>query len=381
MKIIIIGAGIGGLTTAIALQQKGFEVQVYEAAPEIKEAGAGLWVAANAINILEKLGLSEAVKAAGNQLTGAGLGNHYGQALSKVDFSKIIKNYGNGTVAIHRGHLQRILLENTLKSTVFTNRKLKNIIDTEGVIQLEFEDGTHAECDILIGADGIRSVVRKHIFGDIPLRYSGQTCWRGIVKMKLEDTKNSLELWGTRGGLRTCYSQVNEKEVYWYVTLKEKANRRFSTDVLKPYLLDLVSEFQSRIKDVIAQTDDAAILHNDLYDFKPIPKWYEGNIVLVGDAAHASTPNLGQGACQAIEDAYVLAECLVKSKNSQDAFQNYEDIRLKKAQFVVNTSYQIGLLNNIGGAVGYRVRNFLLKITPQSVAEKQFDYLFKLNYG
>jgi 2-polyprenyl-6-methoxyphenol hydroxylase-like FAD-dependent oxidoreductase len=380
MKIIVIGAGIGGLTTAIALQKKGFEVQVYEAASEIREVGAGLWMAANAMNVLEKMGLSNEVKAAGNQLLGAGLGDHHGQPLSKVDFNKIIKNYGNGTIAIHRGHLQRILLENTLKSTVFTDKRLKNIIDTEGVIQVEFEDGTHAECDILIGADGIKSVVRKHIFGDIPLRYSGQTCWRGIVKMKLSDTKNSLELWGTRAGLRACYSQVNENEVYWYVTVKERANVKFRTNDLKPYLLDLVSEFQSDIKKVIDQTEDNAILHNDLYDFKPIPKWYKGNIVLAGDAAHAATPNLGQGACQAIEDAYVLAECLEKYKHPQDAFQNYQDIRIKKAQFVVNTSYQIGLLNNIGGALGYRLRNFLLKITPQSVGEKQFDYLFKLNY-
>ena len=380
MKIIVIGAGIGGLTTAIALQKKGLEVQVYESASEIREVGAGLWMAANAMNVLERMGLSNEIKAAGNQLLGAGLGDHHGQPLSKVDFSKIIKNYGNGTMAIHRGHLQRILLENTLKNTVFTGKRLKNIIDTEGVIQLEFEDGTHSECDILIGADGIKSVVRNHIFEDIPLRYSGQTCWRGIVKMKLSDTKNSLELWGKRAGLRACYSQVNENEVYWYVTLKERANLKFSTNNLKPYLLDLVSEFQSDIKKVIDQTDGNAILHNDLYDFKPIPKWYKGNIVLMGDAAHAATPNLGQGACQAIEDAYVLADCLGKCKHPQGAFQNYQDIRIKKAQFVVNTSYQIGLLNNIGGALGHRVRNFLLKITPQSVADKQFDYLFKLNY-
>lgn len=377
MKIAIIGGGIGGLTTAIALQRKGFnDITVYEAAPEIQAIGAGILLASNAMTIFERLGIAEQIKAAGNVLQSVNIANHRGEILSKVDFSKIIKKYGNGTVSIHRGKLQEILLENANKSTVLSGKRLKNIVFTAGGTQLYFEDETTTEADIVIGADGIHSPVRKHLFGETALRYSGQTCWRGIAKMQSDNPKDSVEMWGTRGGLRACVSQVSETEVYWYITLKHKASLKLSKTETKPYLIDLVSEFNSPIQKAIQLTGNQHILHNDLSDFKPIKTWYKGNIVLIGDAAHATTPNLGQGACQAIEDAFSLANCLKTTPSVNEAFLQFQNDRIKKATFVVNTSYQIGQLNNIGGFIGYRLRNGLMKMAPTSVAEKQFDYLF-----
>jgi 2-polyprenyl-6-methoxyphenol hydroxylase-like FAD-dependent oxidoreductase len=281
--------------------------------------------------------------------------------------------------------LQQILLKNADKSVFLTNKRLKNITNTEGgKTQLNFEDGTTAEADIIIGADGIHSAVRKHLFGEIPLRYSGQTCWRGIAKMKTEDPKASVEMWGTHAGVRACVNQVNETEVYWYITEKHAAGLKLSIEETKPYLLNLVSEFNSPIQKAIQLTGNQDILHNDLSDFRPIHQWYKDNIVLVGDAAHATTPNLGQGACQAIEDALCLANCLKEAPSPsnrdastvKEAFSTFQNIRMKKVKFVVNTSFQIGQLSNMGGAVGYRLRNFILKAAPTSVAEKQFDYLF-----
>lgn len=376
MKIAIIGGGIGGLTTAIALQKKGFNTKIYEAALEIREAGAGLWVAANAVAIYEKLGIVEDIKSAGNSLITGGIGDHKGRVISKIDFNRIIKNYGNGTIAMHRGKLQAVLLRHVEEGSVVVGKRLKSLTDTEGVVQLQFEDGTTDECDIVIGADGVKSVVRQALFGDIPLRYSGQTCWRGIAPVHLKDTKNSLELWGTQAGLRASYSQVNENEVYWYITLKERPNITQKASQIKSYLMKLVAEFDSEIQDLVSKTPENAILHNDLYDFKPISTWYKGNCVLIGDAAHATTPNLGQGACQAIEDAYALAQCLAKYADKYQAFEAFQRVRIKKAKFVVNTSWQVGQISNIGGAIGYRIRNFILKMMPKSMGEKQFDYLF-----
>jgi 2-polyprenyl-6-methoxyphenol hydroxylase-like FAD-dependent oxidoreductase len=392
MKINIIGGGIGGLTTAIALQQKGFSVKIYEAAPVIREVGAGLWIAANAINIFEKLGIAEDIKKAGNQLETSILGDHLGMPMTKVDFKKIISSYGNGTTAIHRAKLQAILMSHVEKGSIEIDKRLKKIENTvdagnpdafgKGSIKVHFEDGTTSESDILIGSDGIHSQVREHLFGNIPLRYSNQTCWRGIAKMRLDDTKNGSELWGTKSGLRSSYSQINDEEVYWYITKKEKEGTRIPTSEVKDYLLDLVSEFQSDIQKVIQNTDNQAIIQNDLSDLTPLKSWHKGNIVLMGDAAHATTPNLGQGACQAIEDAYVLADCLASNfiPSVSQAFLQYEKIRMEKANFVVKTSMQIASLNNIGGAIGYRLRNGLMRMIPASVGEKQFDYLFKLNY-
>jgi 2-polyprenyl-6-methoxyphenol hydroxylase-like FAD-dependent oxidoreductase len=384
MKINIIGGGIGGLTTAIALQQKGFSVKIYEAAPAIREVGAALWVAANAINIFEKLGIADAIKKAGNQLETSMLGDHLGKPMTKVDFKKIISSYGNGTTTIHRAKLQAILMSRVEKGSIEIGKRLKKIENTEGPIKVYFEDGTTSESDILIGSDGIHSVVRERLFGNIPLRYSNQTCWRGIAKMRLNDIKNAAELWGTKGGLRSSYVQINDEEVYWYITKKEKEGSKIQPSEVKNYLLDLVSEFQSEIKKVIQSTDNQAIIQGDLSDLTPLKSWHKGNIVLVGDAAHASTPNLGQGACQAIEDAYVLADCLagtpLKAGSVSEVFLRYEKLRMGKANFVVKTSMQIASLNNIGGAIGYRFRNGLMRMIPASVGEKQFDYLFKLNY-
>jgi 2-polyprenyl-6-methoxyphenol hydroxylase-like FAD-dependent oxidoreductase len=196
-KISIIGGGIGGLTAAIALQQRGFEVTVHEAAPEIKAVGAGLWVAPNAINVFERLGIANAIKNDGNQLVTSCLGDHKGNALTTVDFSKIAAKYKNGTTTIHRGTLQNILLKAVKPNSVKTNYRLKSIENarnTEGGVVVHFENGETIQTDILIGADGIHSRVRKHLFGEIPLRYSGQTCWRGIAKMQMQNPKQTAEL-------------------------------------------------------------------------------------------------------------------------------------------------------------------------------------------
>jgi 2-polyprenyl-6-methoxyphenol hydroxylase-like FAD-dependent oxidoreductase len=210
------------------------------------------------------------------------------------------------------------------------------------------------------------------------LRYSGQTCWRGIAKMQIDAPKNSVEMWGTLGGLRACVIQVSDAQVYWYITLKHAAGLRLREADTKPYLIKCVSEFNSAIQKAVQLTENQDILHNDLTDFRPIKTWYKGNIVLLGDAAHATTPNLGQGACQAIEDAFVLANCLGDAPSVQNAFLQFQKSRIQKTTFVVNTSYQLGQLNNIGGVIGYRLRNVLLKIAPTSVAERQFNYLFMI---
>ena len=380
MKIIIIGGGIGGLTTAIALYQKGFDLKVYEAAPELRETGAGILLASNAMTLFQRLGISDQIQAAGNVLDTVALTDHKGNNLSVVDLKRITKTYGNGTIAIHRGKLQQILLKNLPNHLIETGKRLKKIENTEGGIKALFEDGSIAEADILIGADGIKSVVRTHLFGEMPFRYSGQTCWRGVAPFQLKNPKVSNEMWGTRGGLRAGAVQVNTTETYWYITMKQEAGWQILPEDTKPFLLNLVAEFPSEIKEVLEHTPENAIIHTDLSDFKPIKTWYKDNIVLLGDAAHATTPNLGQGACQAVKDAYVLTDCLARYPSVSEAFQVYQNMRIAKAQFVIKTSYQIALLNNIGGSIGYRLRNGLLRLTPQSIGEQQFAYLFKLNY-
>ena len=381
MKILIIGGGIGGLSTAIALKQRAIDYQIFEAAPELKPVGAGIWMAPNALQVLDRLGLAEAVKARGWRLQEARITDQKGRLLSAIDGSGVEARYGHGLCAIHRGRLQQVLLDALDKDRIQTGKRLRSILQTPETVQAIFEDGSTATGDVLIGADGIHSPSRRSLFGDIPLRYSGQTCWRGVARLKLPDALSAQghEMWGQRAGLRIGFSHIHPEEVYWYVSLATPpANQNLSND--KSLLEALVAEFPETARQVIAAADAASIIRTDLFDLKPIPAWYEGRVVLLGDAAHATTPNLGQGGSQAIEDAWVLADALARFARPADAFGHYQQVRMPKAQRIVQTSYQIGRLSNLGGRWATGLRNTLLRLTPRSVNDRQLEFLYRCNH-
>jgi 2-polyprenyl-6-methoxyphenol hydroxylase-like FAD-dependent oxidoreductase len=425
MKIIIIGAGIAGLTAAIALKKRGFQVHLYEAAPELLPIGAGIVMASNAMQIFQKLDFADEIKQAGNVLSQFGVGNHKGRYLSRIKIDEIERKFGQPTVAIHRGILQQVLkkqLDLLTQSkpvelpTILLGKKLIKIEENQKANQKQnqdkvvahFEDGTSAEGDILIGADGVRSVTRKLLWGEQRIRQSGQACWRGIVNGRLgkvsnsseelPDARNTLELWGKTGGKRVAMIQVNADQIYFFYT--EKANPTYTTDSLKDprtekdnensllHVLEGLKEFPSYYSEVIGKAKPEHIYHDDLWDLLPLQTWHKDRVLLIGDAAHASTPNLGQGGCQAVEDAWYLSELFAKNFSAnaspdssviEKSFADFEVMRRPKINFVVNTSWQIGKLSNFGGFIGHRIRNFLLKITPDFITEKQFEKLYRLS--
>ncbi|MCC6461707.1 MAG: FAD-dependent monooxygenase [Saprospiraceae bacterium] len=381
MKILLIGGGIGGLTTAIALKQRGIDYQIFEAAPELKPVGAGIWMAPNALQELERLGLAGAVKTQGWPLQEAHITDQKGRLLSAIDSRPIEARYGHGLCAIHRGRLQQLLLNALDSDRIQLGKRLRSILQTPEMVQVTFEDGTTATGDVLIGADGIHSATRRSLFGELPLRYSGQTCWRGVARLQLPEGQRAQghEMWGQRAGLRIGFSHIHPEEVYWYVSLATpSANQSLSND--KALLEALVAEFPDTARQVIAAADAASIIRTDLFDLKPIPAWHQGRVVLLGDAAHATTPNLGQGGSQAIEDAWVLADALARFSQPSEAFAHYQQVRMPKAQRIVQTSLQIGRLSNLGGRWATGVRNAVLRLTPRSINERQLDFLYRLNH-
>ena len=138
------------------------------------------------------------------------------------------------------------------------------------------------------------------------------------------------------------------------------------------------SEFPPMYAEVIAKAKSSEIFHDDLYDLKPLNQWHHDRVMLLGDAAHATTPNMGQGGCQAIEDAWYLAEYLERYGEVTEAFAAYEQFRRPKVNFVVNTSFMLGKISNLGGALGHRLRNWVLSATPKRMAEQQLETLFRL---
>jgi 2-polyprenyl-6-methoxyphenol hydroxylase-like FAD-dependent oxidoreductase len=380
MKINIIGAGIGGLTAAIALEKKGHQVELYEAAVALRPIGAGIIMASNAMQIARRLGFADEIAQVGNVLDHFGIADHVGRPLQMMDIQAIRAKFGEPSVAIHRGKLQQILLQQLSNTPIHVNKRLQSIQQFPGgKIVAFFEDGSQAESDVLIGADGLRSATRKAIFGEKPLRYSSHTCWRGIIEHQFDHPHQAKELWAKTGGKRVAMIQVDPSKVYFYYTEKHKPGFNVPpTDQLR-YLQAQFSEFPPMYAEVIGKAQSVEIFHDDLYDLKPLSKWHHDRVMLLGDAAHATTPNLGQGGCQAIEDAWYLAEYLEKYGKVAEAFAMYEQFRRPKVNFVVNTSFMIGKMSNLGGVLGHRLRNWVLSATPKKMAEQQLETLFRLS--
>lgn len=382
MKAIIIGGGIGGLTTALALQQRGIDYEVFEAAPELREVGAGIWIPTNAMNVLERLEVADKIKAAGKLMQEICVGDYRGKIWQSISASEIIPIYGNGTTTIHRGHLQALLYGELDKNKVHVNKRFTHFKEEGKEMHVFFQDGSSATGDLLLGADGIHSVVRKQLFGEVPLRYSGQTCWRASADFNLppEFSDKMFERWGSSGGLRFAYSRMNDSQVYFYATAAATPGGKDQLGTLIKSLKIRYESFGPLAMEIIESARPGAIIRTDLYDFKPIPSWVKGRIALLGDAAHATTPNLGQGGAQAIEDAYVVAKCLDQHAKIKKALKAYQEIRYKKAVFVVNTSWQYGKLSNMSNSTLVALRNLVMANVPKKIGEKQLEKIYKLNY-
>jgi len=290
MKVAIIGAGIGGLTTAIALNQAGIQFEIYEAAPELKPVGAGIVMASNAMQIFQRMGIEKRIMEAGLEIVEAyGVDQNFKVISGLAIKDKVTTRYGVGSYAFHRGRLQQALLSELVSAKINLNKRLASIIQQAQQVELKFEDGSTAEADLVIGADGIKSVVRKNIFGEMPLRYSGQTCWRGMANFSLPSDKenNSYEMWGKRKGLRFGLVPTAENEVYYFTTFYSEPNGKDEPGQLKKKLLSIYSVFGDLTVKLIESTPEENIIRSDIYDLAPIKQWWKGRVALLGDAAHA----------------------------------------------------------------------------------------------
>lgn len=378
-KGIIIGAGIGGLTTAIALAQKGIQVQIYERASEIKEVGAGVWIAPNGMQIFDKLGIAQEVAVAGKKLKRISVVDLKYKPISVIDGAEIEAQYQFGTIAIHRATLQQILASKIQQQNLHLNKVFKHYELNGAGVTVYFEDGSTAEADFLICADGLKSKARYQMLGPQKLRDSGQSCWRFTTAFDLpkEEQDNMYEVWANTKGLRVGYSKIDDKRVYVYITNNKKQAASHHDMNTKKYLLDICKPFSKTIADLIEAVEEKEIIQTDLFDFKPIQKWTDGCVALIGDAAHATTPNLGQGACQAIEDAWALAEQLSTTNQIEEGLQNFQKSRLEKATFITNTSWLFSQMTNTSGLMKTIVK-MVLRATPAAVNKKQLDRIYSV---
>lgn len=369
-SIIIIGGGVGGLCAAIALRQIGIDAQVHERADLLGDVGAGLVVWSNAIRALRALGLADEVIQAGAVLQRAEISTAPGKVLQRADLSLHKKMYGEPTVAIHRAALRRILLARLPANAIHLNQKCaRTSQDPTGAVA-HFEDGSSARADLLVGADGIRSAVRAGLFPDTRLRYSGYTAWRGVVQTKDESALGiTSETWGR--GQRFGIVRMDAERVYWFATANTPAGNLVPQNQRKTALLKQFGNWHNPIPALLANTPPEAFLQNDIYDIPPMKKWSEGRIVLLGDAAHATTPNMGQGACMAMESALVLARCLADGSSHAQALASYQNLRQPRARWVTTQSWRIGQAGQIANPLVCAARDFVFSRLPARFTNAQ----------
>ena len=371
MKALIIGGGIAGLTTTIALRQQGFDCQVYEAAAAIKPIGAGIMMASNAMNVFNKLNLAEKIIKISCPVEKANITNEKLTAIQITDFQRVEEKFGYRVYAMHRARLQQVLLGELPSDAVSTGKRFVKLNQQEDKVVAYFEDESTAEGDILIGADGLHSRVRPFVC-NTTLRYGGQTTWRGVASLKLSNQfkRAAYEAWG--GKARFGFVEIAQDEVYWYAALTAAAGEKEEVAGMKQRLLSLFSSFADPIPQMIAESEENSIIRTDIFDIKPFQKWFEKHVCLVGDAAHpTTTPNMGQGGAQAVEDALFLADALANAQEVEDAFRLFRDKRIKKASMVTQNSYLFGKIAHLES--GRKIRDFVFRKLPPQISTKQLE--------
>ncbi|MCB0027368.1 MAG: FAD-dependent monooxygenase [Anaerolineales bacterium] len=379
MKIMIVGGGIGGLTTAVALRQAGFAPLVYEAAPSLEPVGKGIWLPTNAMLVLERLGLAEALVALGIELTAIEVHDRATGRLQAIDLAAVKAHFGRTTTSILRADLQATLAAALPAESIQLGKRCVAVQQAEAGVTVTFADGSTAAADLLIGADGLRSVVRDQVAPGVQLRDSGQRCFLGVADVRLPAGQHTVvrEIWG--GIYRFGYSPVTPDKVYWFAPIAAPEPIFGGAEPLAA-LQQAYAAFPDPVADILAHTDPAQIILVPLKDILPQKRWYAGRVVLLGDAAHAMTPNLGQGGAQAIEDGYFLAWLLAEKPTVEAALAAYQAGRRPRAQRIASQAWRIGQLAHLTSAPARFLRNTAFRLVPASLGQRQAEALYKLDF-
>lgn len=405
---IVVGGGIGGLATALGLTRRGWEVRVLERAPELTEVGAGISLWSNALRALDALGIGAAIRAQAVEDASAGIRDARGRWLSRTDIATLRARFG-APVVIHRAALLDIL-RSALPGDVVRTGVTVTDVDPDGTVRHTAEasgadsdgnirhtgeasgadsdrtvrhsagtsgadsDGTvrhvpgvdvggavrpaatASSADLVVGADGLRSVVRRAVCGEIPARYAGYTAWRAVVELA-EPLTEFGETWGR--GARFGIAPLADGRTYCFAVYNAPEGAPGSFAEVRARFAD----WHDPVPALLAAADPDTVLHNDIYELPALPTYTAGRIALIGDAAHAMTPNLGQGGCQALEDAVVLA----RLAGEPDGLARYDRERRPRTQMIAARSARIGTVAQLSAAPLVVLRDNALRLTPAAV--------------
>ena len=370
-KIAIIGGGIGGLTAAVALARQGVAAEVYEQAPVLEEVGAGVGLWPNAMTALASIGLSGQVAQLAVATTRQGLRQSDGTWLMYLPEDLMVQRWGASLALVHRAELQQLLAAWLDPSAIHLGARCTGVQDGDRGVTARFADGREVQADVLIGADGVHSAVRAALFGPAPLRYRGYVTVRGLTPAgSVPLPRDGTETWGR--GARFGLGPTSGDRIIWYAMWNTTAGGQDGGDTAAR-LSEIFGAWHDPIPAVIDATPRTALIRNDIYDRRPTRTWSRGRVALLGDAIHPMTPDLAQGACQAIVDATTLATCLGAARDSRAALQEYQQRRWRNAAITTLLARTMGAMGQWDGRMTCAARNTLTRAIPLSLNLRQFD--------
>jgi 2-polyprenyl-6-methoxyphenol hydroxylase-like FAD-dependent oxidoreductase len=367
-RVLIVGGGIGGLSLAAMLARRGVEVDLVERAPRFGAVGAGLMLGVNAMRALDDAGCAAEVTRLGHVLDRGLIADARGRVLA--DLSGLGANYGS-SVAIHRARLHEAIASQLDGTRVFMDTSVARLEPSPDGVDAELTDGRTSRYGLVVGADGIRSTVRAMVAPGNEPRYAGYTSWRFVVPYEAE-MPVTTEMWGN--GRRFGVVPIGSGETYCFATANTPAGERDPDDAVARFR-DRFADFGGQVPEILRRLDDAAPLIRTDIDEVLLDRWVYGRVVLVGDAPHAMTPNLGQGAAMAIEDAYVLSRLLASDRPVDDALAEYERVRAPRVRAIADQARSLGRIGQWSSPIACRLRNLIVSLTPASTQRTRMERL------
>lgn len=367
-RVMIVGAGIGGLTAAVALERAGRAVTVFERMDSLKEVGAGFTMNSNAVTAIRELGLDKHVEDQGAELNRFVHHTRDGKVLAEWPTGQISENVGAPIVGIGRPDVQRLLAGALENVEIRYDHEFNGLEQDATGVTARFANGAEERGAALIGADGSGSTVRG-IFDSTERRYSGYTTWLAYAEFSDFPEATHAQWYGKRTILGA--HPIGGGRTYWYAGLTAPPGGR--NEDKKQAVLDVFGDWAEPLPSLLRATDPANIARSDIYDLPRRESWGEGRVTLLGDAAHPMVPALGQGACQAIEDGVILGRLLGAAEDEAAALQAYERKRIERTAPIVKRARMQGKLMQGDNPVMEVVRSNFFRFAPQKQVLKGFE--------
>jgi 2-polyprenyl-6-methoxyphenol hydroxylase-like FAD-dependent oxidoreductase len=371
LNIGIVGGGIGGVAAAVALHRVGIEATVYERAPELREVGAGMMLWPNATRVLRDLGLLEKVVALSGPTRHFLVRGSAGAILMDIALGR----FDVPALCTRRADLLDALISALPAERIRLGHDFESFECRKRGVSVHFVGGISAEHDFLIGADGIRSRVRSQLLGVHEPVYRGYTVWRGLACLTgAVPTGANSETWGR--GQRFGILNTGGDRFTWYATANTDPDHVDPSEGRQRELLRMFAGWHESVGSLIAATDEGAILKNGAYDLAPLKRWGRGRVMLLGDAAHPCTPNLGLGGCMALEDALVLAKSFCKEATPELALRRYESLRRRRTRHVQQRSLLMGHIGQWENRVIASGRQMVTSMLPAKLFERNLRRVY-----